>query len=107
MTLKSFFDKRTANAQDNFGYKAISNCCAMFSTKTKNELADHITSLADKFHSISLLEYSQFAAANKLKIPNNWGREKSRKRLVARIQREKHFFALTSRSSIYGRSDRF
>ena len=52
----------------------------MFSAKMVSKLADHIKSLADRFHGVSLLKCHQlaykFAASNKRKIPSNWERDR-------------------------------
>ena len=39
-------------AQDNYRYRAIFNCHAVFPIETNNELADHIKAVADQFHGI-------------------------------------------------------
>ena len=79
MTLTRFLNKRAKNELDNFGYRAVSNSHAVFSSNMESELASHVKSPADQFHGISLEKCRklafEFAIANNVTVPENWQRD--------------------------------
>ena len=81
MTLKGFIESRKESSEQQvFGYAAISKRHSVFSCEMEKDFADHVKTLADQFHGLSLekcraLAY-EFAVINKLTIPNNWTRDR-------------------------------
>ena len=74
MTLKRYITKRAMNPDVVTGYQAVAANKAVFPFEMKNDLANHIKLLADKFHGLSAqkcctLAY-EFALHNKLNIPD-------------------------------------
>ena len=78
MTLKRFIDSCKRSQLGVFGYATISKKHSVFSCEMENDLANHVKTLVDQFHGLSLekcraLAY-EFALINKLTIPINWTR---------------------------------
>ena len=81
MTLKRFIESRKGSSQQQvFGYAAISKRHSVFSSEMEKALADHVKTLADQFHGLSLekcrAQAYEFAVINKLTIPQNWSRDR-------------------------------
>ena len=54
MTLERFIDSRKRSELGIFGYAAISKKHSVFSREMENDLANHVKTLADQFHGLSL-----------------------------------------------------
>ena len=80
MTLKRYIKSRIENPNANFGYEKCQEAAMVFDKEMDRALADHVKSMAKKFHGLSKEKVLQlayvFAKSNNIKMPQSWERNK-------------------------------
>ena len=80
MTLKRYIDKKKKNPQIETGYKFLSRVHMVIPYEMEVDLAQHVKTMANMFHGLSILTCCklayEFAIKNELQVPDSWKKNK-------------------------------